>query len=353
MSDHEKQPTTSRRDFVKTAGTGVAAAGVLAAAGIHARPARAADGEKATYDADVDPAATYERKVGPDLDFYNKVIATKTNGTRKLVYEGTNDAHMGDAFFLKAGQVIRFEQRPSKHNGRTQIADVMFVTPDLSQISDHLNTSAFEGLNQRLYSGVWTQSLFCEKIATMVADEFPYEKLEHEDVSHVFFAAHCCAEWITMVHGPEDNVNSCHENFIHAFNRLPAVRAIKDETERRRVVQALADRNDINIFQGNLFTQDDRHVTRCRLSPTPSVDDGVGIEWYAEKDMYAIVSNCPYADQALPFPEAKPNPLYVSVWETGIKPYSQDHLGNRKHAWEDNYYRRIATKDTSVVHPPS
>jgi len=108
-----KRTTTTRRDFFKAAGTGSVACGAaLAAGGIHTPPLFANDAKKSTYNADDDPAATYERKVGPDLDFYNKVISTKKNGKRKLVYEGTNDAHMGDAYYLKAGQVIRFEQRP-------------------------------------------------------------------------------------------------------------------------------------------------------------------------------------------------------------------------------------------------
>jgi hypothetical protein len=34
-----------------------------------------------------------------------------------------------NAYFVKAGQVIRMEQRPGLHNGRMQVADVLFVTP--------------------------------------------------------------------------------------------------------------------------------------------------------------------------------------------------------------------------------
>ena len=117
------------------------------------------------YNEDTDPVKTYERKTKPNIEFYDRIIATKTNGTRTLVYEDLNRPHTGDAYFVKAGQVIRMEQRPSLHNGRTQIIDVLFITPDLEQISDHLNTSAFDGLNQRLYSGVWTQSAYLNKIS--------------------------------------------------------------------------------------------------------------------------------------------------------------------------------------------
>lgn len=73
-----------------------------------------------------------------------------------MVYEDVLAPYTGNAFFVKAGQIIRMQQRPSLHNGRTQIADVLFVTPDLAQISDHLNSSALEGLHSRLYGGVWT-----------------------------------------------------------------------------------------------------------------------------------------------------------------------------------------------------
>ncbi|WP_044211132.1 DUF1989 domain-containing protein [Flammeovirga sp. OC4] len=301
---------------------------------------------KETYNPDVDPVKSYQDKCKVNYDFYNKVIATKENNERKTIYEDTIEPHTGNAFPLKAGQTIRFEQRPSEHNGRTQILDVQFVTPDLKQWSDHLNNGPIEGLNLKLYSGVWTQSQYMEKIATVVADEFPYELLDDKNTSHMFFAAHCCPEWIEMTHGKEANVNSCQENFIHGFNRIPAIQAIKDPEERKRVVQFYADKNDINIFQGNRFGQDENGITRCFLSPTPSVPDGTGVEFYAEKDCYVVVSNCPYADQALPFPEAKPNPVYISVEDTGIKPYSDNHL-NINHGWEDKIYDRIFSKDVS------
>ena len=304
------------------------------------------ENQKASYNADVDPVKTYADKCKVNYEFYNKVVETKENGTRKLVYDDTIEPHTGNAYPVKAGQVIRFEQRPGQHNGRTQILDVQFITPDLQQWSDHLNQGPIEGLNLKMYSGVWTQSQYMEKIATVVADEFPYELLDDENTSHMFFAAHCCPEWIEMAHGEEANVNSCQENFIHGFNRIPAIQEIKDDKERRKVVQFFADKNDINIFQGNRFGQDEKGMTRCFLSPTPSVPDGTGVEFYAEKDCYVVVSNCPYADQALPFPEAKPNPVYISVEDTGIKPYSDNHL-NINHGWEDKIYDRINSKDVS------
>ncbi|GLP96413.1 DUF1989 domain-containing protein [Paraferrimonas sedimenticola] len=295
------------------------------------------------YNEDCDPAKTYERMAGADVEFYNKVRATKSEGTRTQVYDDLLEAHTGNSFFVKAGQVIRFEQRPSLHNGRTQIIDVQMVTPDLKQWADHLNNSGLEGLNLRQDSGVWSQSGYLEKMATLVEDEFPQDKLD-EGFTHIFFAAHCNADWLQMLYGEEGNVNSCHENFIHAFLRVPAIAAIEDEEERKRVAMFHADRNDINIFQPNKFTQAEDNITRCVLAPAPPVEDGVGVEFYAEKDMYVVVSNCPYADQALPFPEAKPNPVYVSVYDTGVEPC---HPGMNNQGWEDKVWERIHTKDVS------
>ncbi|MGR5094178.1 DUF1989 domain-containing protein [Vibrio maritimus] len=297
-----------------------------------------------TYNEDCDPAKTYERMASPDMAFYNAVRATKEDNTRQHIYDDILEAHTGNAFFVKAGQVIRFEQRPSLHNGRTQIIDVQMITPDLEQWADHLNTSALEGLNLRVNSGVWSQRHKMEKMATLVEDEFPYEKLE-EGFTHIFYAAHCNADWLTMLYGEEGNVNSCNENFLHGFLRVPAIANIEDDEKRREVAVFHANRNDVNIFQPNRFTQMDGDITRCVLAPAPAVDDGVGVEFYAEKDQYFVVSNCPYADQQLPFPEARPNPVYVSVFDTGIKP---EHPGMNNQGWEKQVWDRIMSKDTSA-----
>ncbi|MGR5500521.1 DUF1989 domain-containing protein [Vibrio sp. DNB22_10_4] len=295
------------------------------------------------YNEDADPAKTYERMAAPDLNFYDAVRATKENGTRTHVYDDLLEAHTGNAFFVKAGQVIRFENNPSRHNGRTQIIDVQMITPDLTQWADHLNTTALEGLNLRKNSGVWSQRHKMEKMATLVYDNFPYEKLE-EGFTHIFYAAHCNADWLTMLYGEEGNVNSCNENFLHGFLRVPAIAAIEDEQERRETAIFHANRNDVNIFQPNRFTQMDGDITRCVLAPAPAVEDGTAVEFYAEKDQYFVVSNCPYADQQLPFPEARPNPVYVSVFDTGIKP---NHPGMNNQGWEKQVWDRIMTKDVS------
>lgn len=296
------------------------------------------------YNEDADPAKTYERMAGPDMEFYDAVRNMKKNGTRTHVYDDILEPHTGNSFFVKAGQVIRFENNPSRHNGRTQIIDVHMVTPDLEQYACHLNNSAMEGLNLRENSGVWSQRSKMEKLATVVEDNFPYDKLE-AGFTHMFFAAHCNPDWIQMLYGPEGNVNSCNENFLHAFLRVPAIAAIEDEQERRATAVEFANRNDINIFQPNCFTQMEGDITRCVLAPSPAVPDGTAVEFFAEKDVYFVVSNCPYADQQRPYPEAEPNPVYVSVFDTGMTP---KHPGMNNQGWEQQVWDRIMTKDLTT-----
>ena len=299
--------------------------------------------EKSSYDADTDPVVSYQRKLTVDREFYDRVIATKSNGRRRLVYEDLLEPHSGNAFPVEEGQVIRIEQRPSLHNGRTQIADVLFITPDLEQISDHLNSTALEGFHPRVYGAIWTQRQFTEKIATLIADEFPYDLLEHDRVNHIFWGPHCNPEWIMLAHGSDFvGHNSCYENFTEGFNKIPAIQAIEDAEERRATVRILVDHNDINIFQPNEIKPREDGVAQGVLYPAPQVPDGTGIEWYAERDLFAVMSNCPYADQARPLPEAQPNPLYVSVYETGIVPEHANPLELMKGTeWEDAIYENI------------
>ena len=316
---------------------------------------------KSSYNAEIDPVMQFARGCKPNKAFYDRVIATKENGTRTLVYEEVLEKHTGDAYYMKAGQVIRLEQRPHQHNGRLQIADLLFVTPDLEQYSCHLSTTAIEGFNPRLYGALWTQSKYFKKIATLVFDDFPYELVPDPDnnmrVNHMWFAAHCSKELNMIAYGNEVvTMNSCHENFIQAFNRVPAIQAIEDEGERRAKVQQLSDHNDLNVFQPTQIIPDADGVTRAKNFLSPNVHDGMAIEFYAERDCYLIASNCPYGDQSLPFKDADPNPIYISVWDTGITPESDDHLGLVSgDEWEDLIYAKFAdgSKDISVRTPES
>lgn len=302
------------------------------------------------YDADVDPVKSFADAISPDIAFYDKVRETKSSGTRTLVYDDVLKAETGNAFLVRKGQVIRIEQRPNApgNTGRTQIMDVLMVTADLEQYSCHLSSTAVEGLNARLYSGVWSQSRHFEKMATLVEDEFPYDELP-DHFSHIWLAAHCSPELIGLANGKENVRNSCHENFLHGFGRIPAIANIEDPELRKEVIQYFSDRNDWNIFQGNRFTQDENRITRARMSPTPPVKDGTAIEWYAEKDIYVVISNCPYGDQHTSYLEIKNNDVFIEVYETGLAPVT-DGITARIQGWEDPARERVAGRDQTLAH---
>ncbi|WP_163132008.1 DUF1989 domain-containing protein [Agarivorans sp. Alg241-V36] len=302
-----------------------------------------------SYDAEVDPVKTYSDSLSADLAFYERVRDTKRNNTRKHVYSDVLKAETGNSFLVKAGQVIRIEQRPNAkgNNGRTQIMDVLMVTTDLAQYSDHLNSTAIEGFNQRLMSGIWSQSRHFRKMATLVEDEFPYEELE-DGFTHIWLAAHCSPEYIGLAHGLDKVTNSCHENFMHAFNRIPAIANIQDEKLRKEVVQYFADRNDWNIFQGNQFMLDEQNITRARMCPTPPVKDGTAIEWYAEQDMYVVISNCPYGDQHTCYTKIENNDVFIEVFDTGIEPYAPA-LTDKIQGWAGEAWKRVEARDSSLA----
>jgi len=67
------------------------------------------------------------------------------------------------------------------------------------------------------------------------------------------------------------------------------------------------------------------------------------VEWSAETDPNAVINDRIYADQGLPFPEAKPIPAYISVWETGAEPET-NHLGLPPGSeWKETVDKRIIT----------
>ena len=280
----------------------------------------------------------YKTSVGAlNKEHYDEVIATK--GSRDLVDEAELPPREGDAYFAKAGQVLRVEQR----HETTQIADVLFVTPDVKQIAETGNTGLFDGPNPTVYHRVWSQSRYQQPLATMVADEAP-EDFTKDGFRPHFWGPHCCAEWQETAYGDGIKVNSCHWNFIQGFNRIPAVQAIEDVERAKEVVEWLSDRWDVNIFQPNKYIQDESGNTQGYLASAPPVPHGTGVEWYAEKDIYVVISNCPVGDQSSPTPEATCVPLYISVHETGIEPLECHTFQD----WERAFYERVGRGEIDI-----
>lgn len=107
-----------------------------------------------------------------------------------------------------------------------------------------------------------------------------------------------------LVYGDDSKLNSCHWNFLQAFNKIPAVQAIENAQRRNEVVEWLSDRWDLNILQPNNYAKDELNNIRGFMRAAPPLPMGTGVEWYAEMDLYVIINNCPVGDQSAPMPEA-------------------------------------------------
>ncbi len=77
--------------------------------------------------------------------------------------------------------------------------------------------------------------------------------------------------------------------------------------------------------------------------PDAPVKDGTAIEWYAEQDMYVVISNCPYGDQHTCYTEIKNNDVFIEVYDTGITPYSQRST-DRIQGWEEAAWARVEAR---------
>ena len=223
------------------------------------------------------------------LRLVEEVNARKSE--RKLVYEAVLHGHTGDAYPLAPGQVIRMEQR----HDVTQVCDWIFIKPDLSDYSTYGNTGAFQGLFPGKGHHMLGNTGRMKSLCIMTADEAP-DDFAPEGWARHFFQGHCSPEWQEILYpDPPQGINACHINFTHGLNRLPAIHAIKDVAERRRVVNSLANNHNFQTFQvchhavkGN--------QTVIELGGSPPVPHGTGVEFFANTDLYAVISNCPGAN---------------------------------------------------------
>ena len=85
-------------------------------------------------------------------EFYDNIIAQKA--TRKPVYKEFLQPHTGDAFLVKAGQVIRAEQV----GVMAQILDWFMISPDLTEYLNYGHSAPLEGPYLSTYTRCWSNS---------------------------------------------------------------------------------------------------------------------------------------------------------------------------------------------------
>ncbi len=264
-------------------------------------------------------------------EFYDDVIARK--GSRKLVYKEILQPHSGDAFLVKAGQVIRAEQNNPRN--ACQILDWFLITPDLNEYINYGHSAPIEGPYLKKYTRCWSNSGYLHPMATMVADELPDDWADEGWGRH-FWMFHCNPEWnqAAAPHLPVGH-DSCHTNFMQGFMRIPAIHAM-EEVRQREVIEHFANMCNFMTFQ-HYFTgwsEEDGDVI-MDLKPGKNVPAGTGVEFYAEQDIYCVISSCPWGDMQGHLGDVSVEPVEISVWDTGIEPQPRPEFKEWKSAFYD------------------
>ncbi|GAL20471.1 hypothetical protein JCM19235_3473 [Vibrio maritimus] len=267
-------------------------------------------------------------------EHYDNIIEQKPN--RKLVYKEILEAHTGDAFLVKKGQVIRAEQINDK--GIAQILDWNIVSPDLTEYLSYGHSAPLEGPYLKKYTRCWSNTGHLHPMATMVADEVP-DYFAEEGWSNHFWMFHCNPAWneaaAPSLHTGHD---SCHTNFMHGFSRIPAIHALP-EAEKRRTIEFLADQCNFMTFQVFRTGWDEEaQDVMMDLRPGPNIPKGTGVEFYAEQDCYFVISSCPWADMQGNLEDVEPQPVEISVWDTGIEPLPRPQWRD----WKSEFYFQLS-----------
>ena len=269
-----------------------------------------------------------------DKEFYDKVIAGKDN--RKLVYRESLAGHTGDAFLVKAGQVIRAEQTEDY----AQILDWFMISPDLNEYLNYGHSAPLEGPYLKLYTRCWSNSGYLHPMATMVADEVP-DYFAPEGWSNHFWMFHCNPEW-NQGAAPDWHVgegSSCHTNFMHGLARIPAIHAM-EQWRQREVIEHFANMCNFMTFQVFKTGWDEEaQDVVMDLRPGPNIPKGTAVEFYAEQDIYCVISSCPWGDMQTDLADSQPRPVDITVWDTGIAPKPRPQWRE----WKSDFYNQIAT----------
>lgn len=276
--------------------------------------------EKLDYDLSNSYRQSDEYKMNRDL--VDRVNDNKPNWD--LVYESILHPHTGDAFLVKAGQVIQMEHMFD----RAQVVDWLFITPDLEDVSSMGNSVCFDGFWLKKYYQVMSGAGRMKTMVTMIRDDTDKTKDEwgpSERWGRHIWIYHCSPEWQEMFYPKaKPHINCCHMNFVHGFNRVPAIAEMPDGPMKRSYINHLAASHNFQTFQiMDIDYKADEEQMKIMLGECGPVKKGDGLEFYANTDVYVIASSCPYGDFSSPVwgEKAKlPDPLQFRVFETGIQP---------------------------------
>ncbi len=265
-----------------------------------------------------------------DRSFYDDVNAKKDSWSLveefTLTPEGDKPPMipMGRAFYVNAGQVFRVSQPGERGN----ICDVMFINRENIDEANNLATQLMhEGFHMTKYTRIWSGLPYMRPLAVCIEDATHRELLPDGYENHEW-VGHCTSEMIEAAEG-RINASSCHTNFLQAAKQLG-------------LGEWVARLPNANVFQPATWKLNDKGQLMGYADFPLSTKQGDYIDFYAQMDLYVLVSLCPCGDQTATWSEVTLTPMKCEVFETGTTPPEF----KRFHNWRPHHDEMVAKQDT-------
>ena len=264
-----------------------------------------------------------------DRTFYDKI--NEDNDNWSLVEEFTLKPKgdkppmlgMGRAFYVNAGQVFRVSQPEERGN----IVDVMFINRENTDEANDLTTQLLhEGFHMTKYTRVWSGLPYMRPLAVCIEDGTDRSYLPRGYENHEW-VGHCTSEMIEAAEG-RLNANSCHANFLQAAKQV----ALGERVARLP---------NANVFQPATWKLNDKGQLMGYADVPLQTKKGDYIDFYAQMDLFILVSLCPVGDQTATWSEVTLTSMKCEVFETNTTPPEF----KRFHDWRPHHNEMVAPHD--------
>ena len=220
-----------------------------------------------------------------DRDFYDSVSEDQGNWELveefMLTPEGDKPPmkSMGRGFYVNEGDVFRVSQPGDRGN----ICDVMFINREnIDEANDVSIQVLHEGFHMTTYTRIWSGLPYYRPLAVCIEDATDRSYLPPGYENHEW-VGHCTSE---MIEGSEGriNANSCQTNFLQAAMQL----GLGEESARLP---------NANVFQPATWKINEHGVLSGFADVPLQTKQGDYIDFYAQMDLFILVSLCPVGDQ--------------------------------------------------------
>jgi len=246
------------------------------------------------------PHVIYQARPGSALEVDRRFYASLApdRGNRKLVERFEIPRRSGRAWPVRAGQIFRILALEGP-----QVADLNVW--NLANPRERFWASRSRQLHQAhvsTFDRLWSCLPYLRPMLTITADTVQYGRDEDGGGCHDLLGTRCDPYVHKLLNGEELDV-CCHSNLVRAV--------------RPYHLTELDVHDVLNVFQVTGLTPEGRYFTK----PSPA-KVGDFIEFFAELDVLAALSNCPHGDMSAPVwgPGAVAGvdicrPLGIEIWQ--------------------------------------